>query len=483
MTDTAVPTIIPTLLHGPVDLTRLHFVGLGGTGMAPLARVCAERGLSVSGSDLHPSAALDALSDLGVSVFIGHHARQVPADATAVVITHAIDEANPEVRAAGLRDIPVVHRSTVLDGLMRGHIAIGVLGTHGKTSTTGMLAQALAGMGEEPSYVIGGDLDGPLSGGSLGRRGGVFVAEVDESDRTHTAVSVNVAVICNIEHDHVENYAGLAQHIDAYEEFVRGMRPGGLVVLNIDSSATRELAARIVMMESGPRLVTYGFGSGATWRIASASTSSGRSTAHVSAPGGVDFTLTLEAPGLHQLRNATAAMAVLHGLGHPTADVMAQLALFKNVQRRMSVACEDRGVRVYDSYAHHPTEVRADLAAAQSVASAGQVIVVLQAPDAARVQAFGAQFGEALAGADTVVLTDNVRPLGDDMLAELAAHVTAAGGLVCRVEKERAAAVTHAYELAQLGDVVVLMGTGDIVAHGRELAPGQPAAGAVVAAA
>ncbi|MFE9553109.1 UDP-N-acetylmuramate--L-alanine ligase [Streptomyces sp. NPDC006703] len=474
MTETAVPTIIPTPV-GRIDLARLHFVGIGGVGMAPLAKVCALRGLSVSGSDQQESQALAMLGLLGVGVHAQHHARNVPADATAVVITHAIDASNVEVQAAQLRDIPVVHRSSVLNALLRGQTSIGVLGTHGKTTTAAMIACTLNRLEEEPSYVFGGAVSGPLSGGADGR-GRVFVAEIDESDRTHTAVSVNVAVICDIEHDHVENYASVGEHIDAYEDFVRGMRPDGLVVLNIDSPAVRELASRLALWEEGPRVVSVGFASGATWRIEGAACHGGRSTARLSGTGGVEWPLVLPVPGLHQLRNAALTVAVLNALGSHASDVVEQLREFEGVRRRMSLACEDRGVRVYDSYAHHPTEVRADLAAAQSVASAGQVIAVFQAPGATRVEAFGAQFGEALAGADAVVLTDAVRPLGEEALVGLAAQVAACGGTLLAVEVERAAAVARAYEMAQMGDVVVLMGTGDLVAHGRELAPSQPAA-------
>ncbi|MEV3853127.1 UDP-N-acetylmuramate--L-alanine ligase [Streptomyces sp. NPDC050095] len=471
MTETAVPRITPTIENAAaVDLSRAHFVGIGGTGMLPLARVCAEWGLRVSGSNDVPFAGQEEIARFGAAVHIGHGEDQVPDDATAVVFTHAIGDTNPEIAAARQLGIPLVHRSTALACLMRSRTAIGVLGTHGKTSTAGMLSVGLSRMGHTPSYVIGGDLEGPASGGRVGS-GHFFVAEVDESDRTHLNVDVNVAVVTNIEHDHPENYASELDHVDAYEVFVRGMRASGTLILNADSPGTRELAARLSMAGDGPRVVTFGLSSNATWRITEPSVQEdGRGTATLTGPSGLEFELAVRVPGVHQLLNATACVAAVHALGLDCDLAVEQFGYFDGVARRMSLAGEAEGVRVYDSYAHHPTEVTADLVAAHAmVGSEGRVLAVFQPAGQVRMNLFSPEFAAALAGADEVVLTNSVVPVTTASLSELAEAVTEAGGSVTAIEDDRAEATKSVASVARPGDVVVLMGTGDLVDFGPVL--------------
>ncbi|MFF3406696.1 UDP-N-acetylmuramate--L-alanine ligase [Streptomyces sp. NPDC002742] len=471
MAETAVPKITPSVSAGdPVDLRRAHWVGIGGTGMLPVAQVCAERGFTVSGSDVRSSEGLEELTRLGVRVHAGHAAGHVPADATAVVFTHAVGEENPEIGEAQRRGIPVVHRSAVLNALMADRTAVGVLGTHGKSSTAGMAAFALRRMGQSPSHVVGADLDGPASGGHAGE-GPLFVAEVDESDRTHIGVSLQVAVITNITHDHPENYASELDHVDAYEECVRlGMRPGGTLVISADSPGCRELVSRLVMAGDGPRLVTFGLSSSADWRLTDLASAGGRSTAVLHGPGGLEFDMALRVPGVHQLLNAAATIAALHTLGQDCDLAVEQLRYFDGVRRRMTPAGEVAGVRVFDSYAHHPDEVRADLAAACTLLDdPGQrVITVFQPSDQSRLDAFGAEFGTALAGCDQVVLTGNAR-VHEGALRVLAGFIERVGGVARFVETKRADAVVCAASEARPGDLVVLMGSGDLVESGRVL--------------
>ncbi|MFJ5645857.1 UDP-N-acetylmuramate--L-alanine ligase [Streptomyces sp. NPDC093223] len=470
MCETAVPRIKSTVPAGGLDLTRVHFVGVGGTGMLPVARVCIEQQHAVSGSDHRTSEGLKELARLGASVHTGHAAENVPADATTVVFTHAIGPDNPEIQEALLRGIPVVHRSAVLNALMgTRRVPVAVMGTHGKTSTTGMMAFALDRMGQGPGYVVGGDLDGPGSGGRSGA-GGFFVAEVDESDRSHVGVSMRVAVITNIAHDHPENYAEERDHIDAYEECVRtGLHADGTLVLSADSPGCRELASRLAM-SGGPRVVTFGMSSGADWRLTDVVSVGGRGSATLRGPGGRELDLALRTPGVHQLLNAAAAVAALDVLGQDSGLAVQQLADFRGVARRMTPAAEAAGVSIWDSYAHHPDEVSADLAAARSLASpAGSVIVVFQPSDQVRLAAFGTAFGTALAGGDEVVLTDGTSLLAAGALERLAAQVGDAGGSVRWVERDRARAVECVAMMAQPGDVVVLMGTGDLAEAGPML--------------
>ncbi|MFC4507008.1 MULTISPECIES: UDP-N-acetylmuramate--L-alanine ligase [Streptomyces] len=472
MAETAVPRIKPDVsAAGPVDLRRAHFVGVGGMGMLPVARVCAERGFSVSGSDERTSEGLKELDRLGVSVYTGHAAEQVPADATAVVFTHAIGPDNPEILEARRRGIPVVHRSAALSMLMStARTPVAIMGTHGKSSTAAMVALALTRMGQAPSHVVGTDIDEPGTGGRSGADG-FFVAEVDESDRSHIGVGMKVAVITNVAQDHPENYAEELDHVDAYEKCVRtGIHADGTLVLNADSPGCRELASRLAMSGDGPRVITFGMSSGADWQLVDASSLGGRSTAVLRGPGGREVELTLRLPGVHQLLNAAAGIATLEVLGQDIDQAVQHLWYFDGVARRMTPAGEKAGVRVYDSYAHHPDEVSADLAAARSlVGSDGRVLVVFQPSDQRRLDTFDIAFGKALVGCDEAVLTDSTAGVDLAALERLAARIDGAGGNARSVEPDRAEAVVRAAGLARPGDVVVLMGTGDIAESGPVL--------------
>lgn len=471
MVETAVPRIKPDVsVAGLVDLTRAHFVGIGGLGMLPVARVCVGRGYSVSGSDVRDSSGLEALEQHGVLVHKGHRAGNVPVEATAVVFTHAVGEDNPEIAQARHLGIPVVHRSAALNTLMAGHTSIAVMGTHGKSSTSAMLACTLARLGQDPSYVVGADLDLPGSGGRSGL-GGFFVAEVDESDRSHIGMNMSVAVIMNIAHDHLENYATEMDHVDAYEACLRiGLAEHGMLVLNADSEPCRELASRLALAGDGPRLVTFGVSSSADWRLTNVVSAGGRSTATLTGPGGLELDLALRVPGIHQLTNAAATVATLHSLGQGHDPAVEQLLYFDGAVRRMTPAGQAAGVRLYDSFAHHPDEVNADLAAARSLVQGdGRVLVVFQPSDETRLSAFGDEFGTALAGCDEVVLTDGSRGVPPAGLELLSARINQAGGDAPKVVPERDTAVACAAQLARPGDVVVLMGVGDIVEFGPAL--------------
>ncbi|MFG2022314.1 UDP-N-acetylmuramate--L-alanine ligase [Streptomyces sp. NPDC048825] len=462
MAETAVPKIVPSVSTGePVDLTRPHFIGIAGTGMLPVARVCAERGFAVSGSDVRASEQVEELARLGVTVHTGHAAEQLPTDATAAVFTHAIAPDNPEILAARERGVPVVHRSAALSALMTGHRAVGVLGTHGKSSTAGMLAVTLSRMGQSPSYMVGADLEGPGSGGRAGGESGLFVAEIDESDRTLLGVGVEVAVVTNIGYDHPENYADAAEYVDVFEKFVRGLGPDGIVVLNADSPGCRELESRL-RGGVGPQVVTFGESPSANWRLTQLASAGGRSSALLRGPQGREFFLGLRILGVHQLLNAAAAMAALDVLGQDLDMAMEQLGYFDGVQRRMTSAGMMAAVRIFDSYAHHPDEVAADLRAARSLAGEARVITVFRPTGQARLDTFGGEFGTALADSDAVVLVGDADSISEASLGELSVSISQAGGSVLAVETARETAVAWAAGEARHGDVVVLMGTGNL---------------------
>ncbi|MER6771455.1 UDP-N-acetylmuramate--L-alanine ligase [Streptomyces bacillaris] len=465
MTETAVPKITPDAT-AVSDLSRLHFVGIGGMGMHPVARVCAERGYDVSGSDARPSARLQSLTRAGAQVMAGHRVENVPADATALVFTHAVGDDNPEIERARELGIPVVHRSAVLNALMAGRTSVAVMGTHGKSSTAAMLAFTLARLGQEPSYVIGADLDGPGSGGHAGQ-GELFVAEIDESDRTHVGVRMDVAVITNITYDHVENYADEDAYITAFEQSVHiGLAEQGTLILNADSAGCRELAARLERSGNSPKIVMVGTTDDVDWCLTTASTAFGRSRAVLCGPDGTTLDLVLRMPGVHQLANGAAATVALHVLGQDYHQAVQQLRYFDGARRRLTSAGETGDVRVIDSFAHHPGEVRADLAAARSIlAPGGRVITVFQPSDQQRLNAFGDELAEALSAGDLTMLTDSTRGLPTTALNTLSRQVSDAGGSARQIP-DRTEAALYAAEAARPDDVIVLMGVGDIVESG-----------------
>ncbi|MGV9427951.1 UDP-N-acetylmuramate--L-alanine ligase [Streptomyces sp. NPDC003656] len=465
MVETAVPKIMPDLSAWPLDLSRLHFVGIGGIGMLPVARVCAEQGYTVSGSDVRTTEGLDELARLGVRVYTGHRAGNVPADASAVVFTHAVAEDNPEIAAARELGLPVIHRSAVLNALMEAHTrSVAVMGTHGKSGTAGMLAFTLARAGREPSYAIGADLDVPGSGGHQGNLAGTFVAEVDESDRSHIGVNMHLAVVTNVAWDHPENYSSESDVVDAFEQCIRlGLHERGTLVLDADSAGARELASRL--RNDGPHVVTFGFSPTADWRLSEPSTQGRNTRSVLRGPHGGTYELVLRTPGTHQLLNAAAVIATLDVLGVDCDEAVEQLGYFDGVVRRMTAAGEAAGVRIYDSFAHHPEAVEADLAAARSLAGQGRVLTVFQPSGAARLEAFGDGFAKALAGSDEVVLTDSTSSVVN-LLETLAEQI---GGVSRGVVPDRAEAAALAASVARPGDVVVLMGTGDITEAGQVL--------------
>src|SRR5690242_7058953 len=239
----------------PTAMDRPHFIGIGGAGMSGIAKILAQRGADVAGSDARESTTVEALRALGVTVHIGHDAAHLAQDATAVVVSSAIRQENPELAAARERGVPVVHRSDALAALMEGARAIAVAGTHGKTTTTSMLAVALTALGMEPSYAIGGDLDAPGSNAHHGV-GEVFVAEADESDRSFHTYAPEVAIVLNVELDHHANYASMDEIYESFETFVDRITEGGTLVIAADHEGARELTRRIAARDV--RVVTYG---------------------------------------------------------------------------------------------------------------------------------------------------------------------------------------------------------------------------------
>ncbi|TQF03124.1 UDP-N-acetylmuramate--L-alanine ligase [Kitasatospora acidiphila] len=443
------------------DLHAPHFIGIGGAGMSGLAKILTARGAKVSGSDAKESETVLALRALGAAVAVGHAAENVPDGASSIVVSSAIRQDNPELAAARERGIPVVHRSDALAALMGGRRALAVAGTHGKTTTTSMLAVALDTLGLDPSYAIGGDLDAPGSNAHHGT-GEIFVAEADESDRSFHKYAPEVAIILNVELDHHANYASMDEIYESFETFVGRIQPGGTLVVSADHPGARELTSRVVGRE-GLSVVTVGAAEDATVRVLSIVPHGMTSQVTVELEG-AELTFAVSVPGKHYAHNAVAALAAGIALGVPAEELAEALGSYTGVRRRLQLKGEAAGVQVIDSYAHHPTEMSADLEAIRD-AAAGRVLVLFQPHLFSRTQQLAEEMGQALALADASVVLD-IYPAREDPIpgvtSELIIDAARRAGAGVTAEHEFGAAAARLAGMAKAGDLVLTMGAGDV---------------------
>ena len=441
---------------------RVHFVGIGGIGMSGIAELLVNLGYVVSGSDARRSELTDRLAALGVRVAIGHAAAHADA-ADVVVVSSAIGDLNPEVQAARARHVPVIPRAEMLAELMRFRTGIAIAGAHGKTTTTSMIALMLERAGLDPTAVIGGRLSAFGSNARLGA-GPFMVAEADESDRSFLKLSPTIAVITNIDREHLEAYGSFDHVVAAFAEFAGRVPFYGAVVACLDDAPVAALLPLLTR-----RTITYGFAAGADVRGLNPVTDgrTGRCDV-VCAPraGGVEIggTLSLAVPGRHNVQNALAAVAVGLELGLSFDQIRAALAEFRGAERRYQVRGTAREITVVDDYGHHPTEVAAVLVTARS-GNPGRVVAVFQPHRYTRTRDLLDDFGPALAHADVVVLTDiyaaGEAPLADATLDILAAavrrHVRDLRVVPALDDVPGAVA-----RLAEPGDLVVTLGAGSI---------------------
>jgi UDP-N-acetylmuramate--alanine ligase len=461
----------------PTDLARPHFIGIGGAGMSGIAKILAQRGAVVAGSDARESASVTALRGTGVTVHIGHDASHVDEAATCVVVSSAIRPDNPELTEAHRRGLPVVHRSDALAALMDGLRQLAVAGTHGKTTTTSMLAVSLGALGGDPSYAIGGDLDEPGSNAHHGQ-GQIFIAEADESDRSFHKYAPEVAIVLNVELDHHANYASIEEIYESFETFAERVRPGGTLVISADHPGARELARRVRSRGRGaPRVRTYGEAADADVRVLDITAHGLTSETTVrfqdqEDEGGDELTFAVFVPGRHYAFNAVAALAAGREMGVPAGELAKALGTYTGVNRRLQLKGEANSVQVIDSYAHHPTEMTADLEAIRAGAGDGRVLVLFQPHLYSRTQELAAEMGEALALADASLVLD-IYPAREDPIP----GVTSA--LITDAAKAAGADVRHAADwetvhetvagMARPGDLVLTMGAGDVTELGPRI--------------
>ena len=442
------------------SLGRVHILGIGGAGMSAIAHVMLARGVAVSGSDARDSRRLTALRALGAHVQVGHDVDYLASGMVdTVVISTAIPAANPELVEARKRGLVVLSRAEALAAVMSGFRPIAVSGTHGKTTTTSMVTVALQNCGVDPSFVIGSELNESGANAHLGT-GDAFVVEADESDGSFLQLAPYIGIVTNVEADHLDHYATIDDIEIAFLDFVQGL--SGFAVICIDDDGGRRLADK--SRSAGVDVRTYGEAPDADYRTEIVDQSPAGWTFSV-VHGGVRLgKVTLQVPGRHNVANATAAMAAGLGMGLPAEKLARGLAGFSGTKRRFEYRGAEGNVRVFDDYAHHPTEVEATLRAARDVAAPGRVVVAFQAHRYTRTAAFAAEFGVALGLADEVVLLE-VYAAGEAAIPgasgqSIAAHVP--GSTTVVFEPSWSAVPERLVERARPGDIIMTMGAGDV---------------------
>jgi UDP-N-acetylmuramate--alanine ligase len=453
-----------------VDLSgRVHIVGIGGAGMSGIARILVARGAQVSGSDARESKRLVALRALGVDARSGHDAQNVQ-DVDTVLVSTAIKPDNVEVLAARERGIPVVPRAAALAALMAGSRGVAVAGTHGKTTTTSMLTIAVQHCGVDPSYAIGSELNDSGANAHQGS-GELFIVEADESDGSFLVLPAVAGIVTNVEPDHLDHWGTFAAVEQAFLDFARGIRDaGGFVVACADDPGAQRMAE--AARAEGVDVRTYGTGPDADHVVSELRTSAAGASALVSRGDHPLARLDLSVHGAHNALNATAALVTGVGLGYPADELAEGLALFTGTRRRFDFKGEVHGIRVFDDYAHHPTEIAATLRAAREVVGEGNLVVAFQAHHYYRTAMFVEEFGQALGLADHVVVLEvyapGEQPIPGASGQSMASHVPLPEDRVV-FEPSWSAVAGHLAQRAQPGDIVMTLGAGDIVLLGPEV--------------
>ena len=450
-------------------INTIHFVGIGGSGMSGIAEVLLNLGYTVQGSDVRTSAVTQWLTGLGARVSVGHAAANI-AGADVVVVSGAVARDNPEVEAALNARIPVVARAEMLAELMRFRYSIAVAGSHGKTTTTSLIASILNEGGEDPTYVIGGRLKSAASNARLGA-GRYLVAEADESDASFTHLQPLIAIVTNIDNDHLSTHGGdFGLLKKSFVDFLHNLPFYGLAVLCLDDEHVRS-----IVQELGRPVLSYGIEAGADVRAVNIRPEALKTRFDVERGTAAPLEVTLNLPGLHNVRNALAAITVALELGVEDAAILRALAAFQGVDRRLQhvgdVVTAVGRVSIVDDYGHHPTEVTATLEAIRQGYAGRRVLLAFQPHRFTRTRDLIDDFGKALSGADVLCVTE-VYAAGEAPIAG------ADGRAICRAVRSRGLLeplfVEKVEELPQAlkdvikdGDVILAMGAGNIsaVAH------------------
>jgi UDP-N-acetylmuramate--alanine ligase len=442
-----------------------HFVGIGGAGMSGLAKILLALGHPVSGSDLKKSKVTDRLEKAGAIIAEGHSAQNLQREVGLVVVSTAIPNDNPEITAAQSKGIPVIQRAELLARLMQRQKAIAVAGAHGKTTTTSMVALVLDKNGLDPTVIVGGELNDIGGNARLGH-GQYLVAEADESDKSFLMLSPYIAVITNIENDHLDNYGTFTKIVESFKDFIEKVSPEGFVVACIDDPELKRMAK-----DGRHKFITYGLSGSPDYSAKKIKISGLGSTAEIYYRKEKLGVLKLEVPGRHNVSNALAAIAIGYELGLPFSDIAAALSSFRGVDRRFQILGIPNNIKVVDDYGHHPTEIRVTLAAAKA-SNPRRLIIAFQPHRYSRTKLLADEFGPAFQEADIAIIT-NIYAAGEAPLEGIS------GETIAREAKKYCPhveyipgleeAVQYILEVCAPGDLVLTMGAGDIYQAGEVL--------------
>ncbi len=443
---------------------RIHFVGIGGSGMSGIAEVLINLGYEVTGSDLEEGGTVQRLRGLGGRVTRGHRPENV-GDADVVVISSAVKPDNPEVVEARRRQIPVIPRAEMLAELMRIKYGIAIAGSHGKTTTTSMVAQVLSGAGLDPTILIGGRLGVIGSNAKLGR-GDLLVAEADESDGSFLRLTPTIAVVTNIDPEHLDHYGELPSLQSAFVDFLNKVPFYGVGVVCLDDPHVQEILPRL-----SRRVVTYGFSAQADLSARDIELEGFKAAYTVLLQGKAIGRVTLRVPGRHSIANSLAAIACGLDLEVPFATLAAELGRFSGADRRFQLKGEKRGVMVIDDYGHHPSEILATLSAAKK-GFGRRTVVVFQPHRYTRVQALLGEFARAFYDADVLAVCD-IYPAGETPIAGITAEAVAQaikthGHKDVTLVKDLKDVPEWLRGRARDGDMVITMGAGSVYRAGDE---------------
>ncbi len=434
---------------------KIHFIGIGGSGMSGLARIALADGIAVSGSDAKDSTVLAALEALGATIFKSHAAENI--DGVDIVIySTAIGPSNPEIVRALERSIPIITRASALALLMHGNVSVAVAGTHGKTTTSSMATVAFQSCGLDPSFAIGGTLTASGSNAHRGT-GRYFIAEADESDGSFVAYHPHAAIVTNIEHDHVDFFATSDEVTQVFRDFSATIAADGFLIYCADDPGSRQLGESVTHC----RTFSYGTASDADLKIDNIELFAQGSRARAIWRGTVVGQIELQVPGHHNLLNAAGTLALGLAFELSPSALISGLHSFRGAGRRFELKATVNGVRVIDDYGHHPTEISVTLAAARRYADVGRVLVIFQPHRYSRTQAFLSEFAVALDKADDVTLLEiyaaSEKPI-PGISAELIAEKMEHG----RFLPNFADAVERIVSIAAPGDVILTLGAGDV---------------------
>lgn len=454
-------------------MDKLHFIGIGGVGMSGVAKVAKNQGFDVTGSDIKTSRYTAELEDLGVNVSIGHKAENLPEGDVEIVVSTAILDNNPEYSAAKERGLKIIHRADMLAYLGRNLKTLAVAGTHGKTTTSSMLASVLHKMGQDPTFLVGGTLS-EFKTNAYSGSGPYYVIEADESDKSFTKLSPAAVIVTNIEPDHLDHYKDITEIYDLFGQFISSVPKGGPVVVCADDERACELARKCAK----GNVVTYGTVDSADYQVGDIKINGLKSTFTLKLPDGRTINASIpQNPGKHNVLNGAAVLALINELDLNVDEAAAALAQFKGVHRRFDLVGEEQGITFIDDYAHHPTEIAATIKAAKDL-DFNKVHVVFQPHRYSRARLFTDvlrdEFAKAFDDASTVTFMDvysaGETPIpgvnGKTFLNIILDHD---GHPPTKYVPRRVDVAPSVADVAGDGDLVITMGAGDVTELGRHI--------------